>query len=84
MKCFTVSDRYLFVTVSGKLTVRNLRSNELIKTLSDDPEFYVIGLFIIGNKIISFNFDFDLAIRIWNLNDLKLFKENFLKFQNMK
>ncbi len=72
MRCFTVSDRYLIVTVYGKLTVRDLQSNKLIKTLSHDA-YPGIGLYVVNNKIIFINWN--CTIKIWNLNDIKLFKE---------
>ncbi len=71
INCFAVKDQFLFISEHCQLTVWDLQSNKSINILSDKkgPE----ALFIINNKIISV--DDDCTIKIWNLNDLKLFKE---------
>ncbi len=73
--CLTVSDRYLFVNQCDKLIVDDLQTNKTIKILSNEG---AVSLFIINNQIISINDE--STIKIWNLNDLKLFKE----FKNLK
>ncbi len=70
-----VGDQYLFVG-RKQITVRDLQSNKLVNDL---PEQYngqytsPVQLSVYDNKFISV-FE-DCSIKIWNLNDLKLFKE---------
>ncbi len=69
-----VNDQYLFVSAYYNLEVVDLQTNK-INILSEQR---VHSLSIINSKVISV--DDDCTIKIWKLNDLKLFK----KFKNKK
>ncbi len=66
---FTANDEYLFVSDYDRIAVLDLQTNTT-NVLSDGGPH---RLFIVNNKIISVNND--SIIKIWNLSDLKLFKE---------
>ncbi len=68
----TINDNYLSISGSDEATFLDLQTGER-KEFSDNR----IGsaLFISDNKIISVNRKSTNTIKIWNLNDLKFFKE---------
>ncbi len=72
-KCITVNDQYLFIGEYDKLTVLDSQTNKTIILSNEAP----LQLFIVDNKILSV--DNDSTIKIWNLRDLKLFKEFKIK-----
>ncbi len=71
----TVKDQNLFATIyDNQITVQDLQSNKLINIIPDDEGFICsIVLLMVDNRIICY--DNGCTIRVWNLNDLKLFKK---------